>query len=453
MKTRLLIIVGIGMLVFGFTIYGVWNFTDSQKETFQYSADYDDLLVRNVDMAVYKTVENHPNQNCFKLSPKEIEKFPNDFLDNMKSAADEEFNDSQIYPPGVYTGYEMTAKKEDSLNLLKTYQFNETKTVFSENIASIVDPQYHFDCFFEYEDRQYMLRLTFQNQIFDGNFVNVNFTKNSGYPQIKNQNITVFDGGFNSTVLFHNNLDENVILYSDDPIINSIDIDDGDIHENRFVKTIRESETVIPPGKFFSYRFSSHADKYDAPITYLVKPFNLEGSVTVKPYPRCMTVNDVKSLYEEVKVYPKFPSYLTKDYSFECGVHNTNAFVHFVYFTDDLRLQYSDRVNSAFDRNFFANGGLVIDYYDEAWNGWNEDPNYDKFEKAQENAQHPKSTKLNIVNEPAVMIKEYFWENGEQQSFNRLEVFLDEEQIRIKSDLPEEELIKIAESMVGQNSN
>ncbi|MBS3925604.1 MAG: hypothetical protein KGZ34_02770 [Nitrosarchaeum sp.] len=95
--------------------------------------------------------------------------------------------------------------------------------------------------------------------------------------------------------------------------------------------------------------------------------------------------------------------------------------------------------------------GLIIDYYDEAWNGWNEDSTYDKFEKAQENAQHPKSTKLNILNESAVMIKEYFWENGEQQSFNNLEVFLDEEQIRIKSSLPEEELIKIAESMMEQN--
>ncbi|MCV0392806.1 MAG: hypothetical protein K5790_05860 [Nitrosopumilus sp.] len=446
MKTRLLLsftIIGIAL----FTVYGIWNSTDTQKQTFQYLVDYDDLLVRSVGMSVYKTVENHPNQDCFQLSSQEVEKFPDDFLDDLKSASEEEFHDSpQIYPPGVYTGYGMTVKKEVALDLLTKYNFNETKTVFSDNIASMPDAQYQFDCFFEYEDKQYMLRISFQNQISDGNFVNVNFTQNSGFPHIENQHITVFYGGFNSTVLFHNNLDEDVILYSNDPVVNFIDADDGDVHENRFAKTLNEFETVIPPGKFFSYYFSPYDDKNNEPISYVVKPFDLQGSVTVKPYPRCMTENDVTSLYGTVKVYPKFPKYLPEGYSFECGVHNTNAYVHLVYFTDEQRSKFPDTHNSAFDREFFSDGGLVIDYYDEAWNGWIEDPNYDKFEKAQENSEHPQSKTLTISDQPAVMIKEYSWKDGKQQSFNRLEIFLDEEQIRIKSSLGEEEIIKIAES-------
>ena len=387
----------------------------------------------------------HPDQNCFVLSSKEIEQFPDDFLNNLKSASEEEFHDSpQIYPPGVYSGYGMTAKKEVALNLLTNYKFNETKTVFSENIISIPDAQYTFDCFFEYKDKQFMLRLSFQNQLSDGNFVNVNFTKSSGIPHMENQHITVFYGGFNSTVLFHNKMDEDVILYSNDPVINSVD--DGGVYENRFVKTLNEFETVIPPGKFFSYRFSPYEDKSDEPISYVVKPFNLQGSVTVKPYPRCMTENEVMSLYGTVKVYPKFPKYLPEGYSFECGVHNTNAFVHLVYFTDAQRSKFNDSVNAAFNREFFADSGLMIDYYDEAWNGWIEDPNYDKFEKAQETLKHPQSKMLTISDQPAILIKEYFWKDGEQQSFNQLEILLDEEQIRIKSSLPEEELVKIAES-------
>lgn len=413
-----------------------------------YDVEYDDLVTRDVGMSVYKTIENHPHQNCFMLSPKDLKKFPYDFPDNLKSASEEKFHENpQIYPPGVYTGYGMSAKKDLVFGLVKKYDFNATSQVFTDNIASMPDPHYNFDCFFDYNDQQYLLRLEFKQQLYDGNFVNVNVTRNNlGIPQIINNDIVVFSGGFNSTVLFHNNLDTEIILFSDEPVVNFVDEDDGDIHENRFAKKLFDFEMVIPPGKFFSYHFSPHEDKYDLPIKYTVKPFNLEGSVTVKPYPRCMTENEVTSLYGEVKVYPKFPTYLPEGYSFECGIHNTNAYVHLSYWTDKLREEFEDKPNVSTSREFFTNGGLTVNYYDEAWNGWIEDPNYDKFEKAQENSKYPQAQTLTISDQPAVMIKEYFWKDGEQLSFNRLEIFLDEEQIRISSGLPEKELIKIAES-------
>lgn len=223
--------------------------------------------------------------------------------------------------------------------------------------------------------------------------------------------------------------------------------EDGDIYENTFAKTLSEFEQIIPPEKFFSYYFAAHREKINQPIMYTIEPFGLKGNVTVKQYPRCMTESEVVSLYNQVKVYPKFPSYLPEGYSFECGVHNTNAFVHFVYFTDEQRSQFDDKINSAFNREFLADGGLVIDYYDDAWNGWNEDPNYDKHEKSSETAEHPWAETYTISGEPAVMIEEYFWQSGEQRSFNRLEVFFDEYQVRISSSLPKSELIKIAESL------
>ncbi len=451
MKTNLLIIIGIVLTsaVIG-TIFAIFmiSYDNTPQTTFDYDVDYDDLVVRDVSMIVYKTVNDHPGKSCFTLSSDDLNRFPDDFLDDLNSAAQEGLReDPQIYPPGVYTGYGMNAEKNLVLDLVTKYNFSETQNVSTDNIASIPDSEYLFDCFFDYDGKQYLLRLEFQQQLHDGNFANVNVTKNSlGIPHILNEDIVVFHGGFNSTVLFHNNLNTEITLFTHEPTVNFVDEDDGDIHENRFAKTLSDFETIIPPGKFFSYYFSPHKDKNDLPIRYMIKPFDLEGTVTVKPYPRCMTENEVASLYGTVNVYPKFPKYLPGGYTFECGVHNTNAFVHLVYMTDEQRSKFTDTANAAFNREFFADGGLVIDYYDEAWNGWIEDPNYDKFEKAQENSQHPKSKTLVISDQPAVMIKEYFWDDGQQHSFNRLELFLDEEQIRIKSGLDEEELIKIAES-------
>ena len=347
----------------------------------------------------------------------------------------------------------MSVKKDLALELVKKYEFNATKQVYDQNILFIPDYRYHFDCFFEYEDQQYMLRVVFKQQLNYGNFVNVNITRNDfGIPHIINDEITVIWGGFNSTVLFHNNLDQEIILSSDDPIVISVQ-DDGDIIENRFVKKLSDSEMVIPPGKFFSYLFSPYRDKNAAPIGYTIKPFNLEGSVTVKPYPRCMTENEVNSLYNQVKVYPKFPTYLPEGYSFECGMHNTNAYVHLAYWNDSLREKFEDKSSDSTTRDFFASGGLTVDYYDEAENGWIEDPLYDKFEKAKENAAHPWAKTLSIAGEPAVMMQEYFWKDGEQLSFYRLQIFLDEEEIRIRSGLPESEIIKVAESFFAEQEN
>jgi hypothetical protein len=455
MKTRLLILVILGVALLSSIIFFSIYQNSYNNLVFNYDEiEYDDLITRDVSLAVYKTVENHPEQNCFILLPEDLKNFPDEFFDDLNWAAEEPFReDPQIYPPGVYSGYAMSVKKDLALELVKKYEFNATKQIFNQNILSIPDYQYHFDCFFEYEDQQYMLRVVFKQQLNYGNFVNVNITRNDfGIPQIINDDITVFSGGFNSTVLFHNNMDQEIILSSDDPIVISVQ-DDGDIIENRFVKKLSDSEMVIPPGKFFSYTFSPFGDKNAAPIGYTIKPFNLEGSVTVKPYPRCMTENEVNSLYNQVKVYPKFPTYLPEGYSFECGVHNTNAFVHLSYWNDALREKFDDRSSDSTTRDFFASGGLTVDYYDEAENGWIENPLYDKFEKAKENAAHPWAKTLSIAGEPAVMIQEYFWKDGEQLSFYRLQIFLDEEEIRIRSGLPESEIIKVAESFFAEQEN
>ena len=417
---------------------------DSPEEIDRYGIDYDELVVRDARAAVYKTVQNNVDQDCFTLTNDMLDGFAEDFLQDLKSAGEEEFHsDPQIYPPGVYSGYGMQIDKDYALDFVKKYSFNATTQVFSDNIASIPDKQYRFDCFFDYSGKQFMLRITFEQQLHDGNFVNVNVTKNNqGIPTLINDNVTVYGGGFNSTILFHNKLDSYIVLSSDEPIVYHID-EDGDIYENTFAKTLSEFEQAIPPEKFFSYYFAAHREKINQPITYVIEPYGLKGSITLKQYPRCMTESEVVSLYNEVKVYPKFPRYLPDGYSFECGVHNTNAFVHLVY----TGMIDSNQYESIYDRKFLADGGLVIDYYDEAWNGWAEDPNYDKYQKAEEAAMHPWAETYTISGNPAVMIEEYFWQSGEQRSFNRLEVFFDEDKVRISSGIPKTELIRIAESL------
>jgi len=423
------------------------------RESFKekYDVEYADLVTRDVSMSVYKTVEDHPRQNCFTLLSEDLKRFPDDFPDNLKSAAEEKFHeDPQIYPPGVYTGYGMSAKKDLVLELVKKYNFNATRQAFTDNIASMPDYQYHFDCFFDYGGQQYMLRLEFNQQLRDGNFVNVNVTRNNfGIPQLINNDIIVFYGGFNSTVLFHNNLDTEIILSSNEPVVNFVDKDDGDIHESRFAKTLSDFEMVIPPGKFFSYYFSSYQDNYDLPIRYTVKPFNLEGSVTVKPHPRCMTENEVTSLYGEVKVYPKFPTYLPEGYSFECGVHNTYWAVNLVYLDENGRKKMSaanELVSHFAKGSLIDSHALIISY----WNGyvannWQKDPIYDKFEY-QKNAMGFKGSKpITISGEPAVLYTDYY---PDRRSANTLEISTDNAiTYTITGNFTDNELIKIAESL------
>jgi len=108
-----------------------------------------------------------------------------------------------------------------------------------------------------------------------------------------------------------------------------------------------------------------------------------------------------------------------------------------------------------FQFEFFADGGISIDYYDEyVLNSWTENPDYDKHAKVQENAEHPRATSLIILNEPAVMTQESVTVHGMVQSYNSLQVFLDDGvRYQIRAGLPQEEMMRIAESLILQESD
>ena len=123
MKTRLLILVISGIVLFSVIFFSVSQ-NSYNNLVFDYDEiEYDDLITRDVSLAVYKTVENHPEQNCFILLPEDLKNFPGEFFDDLNWATEEPFReDPQIYPPGVYSGYAMSVKKDLALELVKKYE-------------------------------------------------------------------------------------------------------------------------------------------------------------------------------------------------------------------------------------------------------------------------------------------------------------------------------------------
>ena len=62
-----------------------------------------------------------------------------------------------------------------------------------------------------------------------------------------------------------------------------------------------------------------------------------------------------------------------------------NSYVHMKYWNDSLRQKYGESPQSSSQFEFFSDGGISIDYYNEyVLNGWSEEFDYDKYEKAKE---------------------------------------------------------------------
>ena len=404
----------------------------------KYDVEYDELVTRKVSVTAQVATEIIPERNCHKFSKDEVKNLPENLKSDMKSSLrDLEYEyDSN---DGFLDRYASEFSFEEAFTFLEKYDFQlTTKKIEGDTLPKLQDTTYLFECIFEDENYQYKIGLEFESH-YDGygRLVFVNFTNNDqGLPVIENDNITLYTGGFNQTVVFKNDFDYEITIDMINPQLSESQRNPPD-------------KIVIPAGKVWSYFFRIDAPDDEPIYQYIVNPDALNGIIVVKGYPRCMTENEVTSLYSQVEAYPKFPSYLPDEYSFECGVHNMNSYVHLVYYTDELRPKFDDKANAAFDREFFSSGGIRVDYYNDfITSNWIANPDYDKFKKAKEKAEHPWAKTLTIAGDPAVMVKEYFWKSGEQKSFNKLTVFADNEiWYSVRSGLPESELIKIAESL------
>jgi hypothetical protein len=262
----------------------------------------------------------------------------------------------------------------------------------------------------------------------------VNFTKdNNGMPIVENQNIVVYTGGFNSSVIFVNKLDHDIALINDGP----------DSSDELYIEKL----VMIPAGKMWSNYFRNWSVQGDVVYKYFVKPDNLSGTITEKQYPRCMTMEEAKSLYSQVGIHPQFPSYLPDGYQFQCGIHNMNTILESVYSNEELRSKFPDNINGGLQNDFLVNGGIRITYFNYIF-PWMKDTNYDKFESAEQYGQGPYGNVTKIKNNPAALTTEFVWYEGKGRPINKLWLFLDDnEGYRIQSGLSHDELVKIAESL------
>ena len=461
MNIRFLIIIGIivAAAVLAVTIVGMSADYKTDDTSFPYDVESDRLITRNVDVSARVAMEKFPDKVCYDITDAEYGQFPEALKQAMVDAIEEIKTSKQIAEYGkeyfffedvsYFNGHGKPIHPKEALDFLNEYDsFKLTEKHTIENIVHIDDTVYSFDCDINHHDYQYRLSFRF-DPLYPSweNFVILNITENNlGTPIIQNPDAIVYST-FNATVLFSNNLDHDITLSRQG----------NSIHD----KGILFEGITIPSNQSWPYMLriwnlddenNASGHFHSAPFNYEIQPGNLIGKITVRNYPGCMTETEVTSLYSQVNAHPKFPSYLPDGYSFECGIHNMNAYVHMTYWNDHLRQKYDAQVGGSFKFEFFANGGMSIDYYNEyVLNGWPENLDYDKREKAIEKAEHPRATSMTILNQPAVMIEDAATVHGKIQSYNSLQIFLDDGvQYQIHTGLPREEIIKIAESIIIQ---
>ena len=457
MKTKfeISIIVVVGLLV-ATTMYFIFTDEDNQSiNTFKYeSIEYDDLVSRNARLGLYAVPENYEKQTCFSIH-KDNALYPLNFLaehlaETAKIREDVEFSDT---PPEFYTRFDTDIKTSLALEMINAYDFDAVRIPTDNNVGKIPDNAYYFDCPFEYEDEQLMLRVLFESHFWEDMPAYVNVTRNDfGVVTLSNDDIRVLDGGINSTVIFYNNLNREISIKSTDPI--NYQRNEGDryhnlqeperLFENRFSKITNEEKITIPPGKLYSYHFSSWGTPYDTPLNYTITPTNLKGTITVVPYYNCAASQDIFLPYAKIHKIPEHPSYLPPGYKYECGFYHYPEAATYYYAKSAQSKEFKDKLGHGINPEFFASGGLAVRLADFKSYGYpHEEKEPDKFTRLAERNYSEWMTTY-VKGQPAVLEKTNYGKN----EFGRLSVYLEHDMwYIIEGRLPFSELYRIAESI------
>ena len=453
-KFELSMIVTIGLLV-TVILYFIYNSDEEQISTFKYeSIEYNDLVSRNAKLGLYAVPEEYKKPICFAISKDNVI-YPLDFLvehieETSQIRKDVQFSDT---PPEFYTRFDTDIKTSLALEMIEAYDFEAVKIPTDNNVGKIPDTAYYFDCSFEYEDEQMMLRVMFESHFWENMPVYVNATRNDiGLATLTNDNIVIFDGGINSTVIFRNDLNREITIKSTDPINYQRNKDDRyynlqepeRLFENWFSKTTNEDKITIPPGKSFSYHFGSWGTPYEAPLNYTITPPNLKGTVTVIPYYDCAASQDVFIPYAKIHKVPESPSYLPLGYKYECGFYHYPEAATYYYTNSTQSEEFKGKLGHGVNPEFFASGGLAIRLADvKSYGHPHTEKESDKFTRLAE--RHYSDWMTTYVNgQPAVLEKANYGEN----MFGRITAYLDNDVwYVVEGGIPLSEIYKIAESI------
>jgi tetratricopeptide (TPR) repeat protein len=349
--------------------------------------------------------------------------------------------------PSFYTRLDSTMKTSLALETIEKYDFTPT-AIHTYSNKSIPDMAYHFDCPVDYENKQIMLRIMFESHFLDSIPVYVNVTRNElGIPTLTNHNITVFAGGVNSTVLFQNDLDKEITVRSTDPANYQRNQNDRfyraeTLSENHFAKITNEDKIRIPLGKAFSYHFSSFGNPNNTPLNYTISPSNVQGTITVIPYPDCASLDDIFTVYSTAHKVPQLPTYIPDGYEYECGSYHYPEPVILSFANQTLAEQFKGKIGHGKNTEFLAAGGLSISFYDlkpygmyEFW------PKSDKYTEIAERFSKDQMVTY-LKGHPAVLAQRHY-----ENPVNSITVYLDETRYEVEGRIPFSELYKIAEAI------
>ena len=455
MKSRfeLSIIVIIGLLVIAI-LYFVFS-DNEQISVFKYkSVEYDDLVSRQAKLGLYAVPENYEKQICFSIpndNAIDSQVFLSEYIDEISDIREDiKFSDT---PPEFHTRFDTQVKTSLALEMIDLYDFDATVIDTYNNVGKIPDRLYYFDCPFEYEDEQMMLRILFESHFWENMPVYVNATRNNiGIPTLTNDNITVFVGGINSTVLFQNNFEREITIRATDPVNYQrnendryFDLQEPErLFENKFVKITNEDKITIPPGKAFSYHFASWGNPHSIPLNYTISPSDLKGTVTVIPYYDCAPSKDIFLPYSKVHKIPESPLYLPDGYKYQCGFYHYPEAATYYYANSMLGEKFKEKIGHGVNPEFLASGGLAIRLADmQSYGMVDTEQELDKFTRLAERFSSQSMTMF-LNGQPAVLEKSKYGEN----LFGRITIYLDYDTwYIIEGGIPFSELYKIAESI------
>lgn len=385
----------------------------------KYGVDAEDLITRPININIRFVPEQMSTQTCFHLNDNSIDDFPNlkkDLFEINKES-------SQLSSSQRILTMANDMNVDEALHLIEKYPFNMTKIVSSKNEKHIIDNSYNFQCNFDYNGNQYFVKIFFESYFPDqSGFVNVNFTKdNEGNKIITSPRISMING-INNTIIFNNQLENDIILSITGP----------DFWGSNNVMTV---DHKIPSGKPFPFLSLPVSGSN---VTYSVKEYNLNGTILSKQLPPCLSEMEDASIYSTLGLKPMFPSYLPNGMNYKC-LRYANPDMIYQFSNTEIDPKFMPISNNLGD-NFFENGGVEIHYSVDNYllNGFS---NYDL---PKINYSHPcyysnLCTTMKINGNTAILDNTFYtkrisWDTGKElyQIFGNYSI---------------EELIKIAKSM------